>query len=87
MYHWTDRKIHIHAFYCMLGISLSQCVHCQAKAAWSDLSVEQLIAELQQISAVRSALPTARWERPGSRGLRALEADSCAAGFGQGAEA
>ena len=33
MYHWTDRKIHIHAFYCMLGISLLQYVHRQAKAA------------------------------------------------------
>ena len=24
MYHWTDSKIRIHAFYCMLGISLLQ---------------------------------------------------------------
>jgi len=49
MHHWTDRKIRIHAFYCMLGISLLQYVHRQAKAAWSDLSMEQLIDELQQI--------------------------------------
>ena len=49
MYHWTDRKIRIHAFYCMLGISLLQYVHRQAKTAWADLSVEQLIEELQQI--------------------------------------
>ena len=49
MYHWTDRKIHIHAFYCMLGISLLQYVHRQAKAAWTDLSTEQLIEELRQI--------------------------------------
>ena len=33
----------------MLGISLLQYVHRQAKAAWSDLSTEQLIEELQQI--------------------------------------
>src|SRR2546426_8285859 len=37
-------------------------------------------------SAVHPALSTARRERPGSRGLCALEANSCAAGFGQGAE-
>ena len=49
MYHWTDRKIRIHAFYCMLGISLLQYVHRQAKTAWADLSVEKLIQELQQI--------------------------------------
>jgi transposase len=34
MYHWTDRKIRIHAFYCMLGISLLQYVHKQAQSAW-----------------------------------------------------
>jgi transposase len=49
MYHWTDRKIRIHAFYCMLGISLLQYVHKQARIAWADLSVEQLLQELQQI--------------------------------------
>jgi hypothetical protein len=49
MHHWTDRKIRIHAFYCMLGISLLRYVHRQAKAAWSDLCTEQLIEELQQI--------------------------------------
>jgi transposase len=49
MHHWTDRKIRIHAFYCMLGISLLQVVHRQTKTAWADLSLEQLIEELQQI--------------------------------------
>jgi transposase len=49
LHHWTDRRIRIHAFYCMLGISLLQYVHRQAKAAWSDLSMEQLIEELQRI--------------------------------------
>ena len=49
MYHRTDRKIHIHAFYCMLGISLLQYLHQQAKAVWADLSVEQLLEELEQI--------------------------------------
>jgi transposase len=49
MYHWTDRKIRIHAFYCMLGISLLYLVHRQAKTAWADLSLEKLIQELQQI--------------------------------------
>jgi transposase len=49
LYHWTDRKIRIHAFYCMLGISLLHVVHRQAKTAWPDLSLEKLIHELQQI--------------------------------------
>ncbi|MBI3412438.1 MAG: IS1634 family transposase [Acidobacteria bacterium] len=49
MYHWTDRKIRIHAFYCMLGISLLQHVHKQAQAAWEGISVEQLLEELRHM--------------------------------------
>jgi transposase len=49
MHHWTDRKIRIHAFYCMLGISLLQYVHKQAQIAWDGISMEQLLEELQQI--------------------------------------
>jgi transposase len=49
MHHWTDRKIRIHAFYCMLGVSLLNHIHRQAKAAWADLSLEQLLEELEQI--------------------------------------
>jgi transposase len=49
MHHWTDRKIRIHAFYCMLGISLLQHVHKQAQTAWDGISMEQLMEELRQI--------------------------------------
>jgi transposase len=49
MHHWTDRKIRVHAFYCMLGISLLQYLHKRAQTAWNGISVEQLLAELQQI--------------------------------------
>lgn len=49
MYHWTDSKIRIHAFYCMLGISLLQHVHRQAQPVWAGLSMEQLLEELRQI--------------------------------------
>jgi len=49
MYHWTDRKIRIHAFYCMLGISLLQHLHKQAQTAWNGISTEQLLEELRQI--------------------------------------
>lgn len=49
MYHWTDRKIRIHAFYCMLGISLLQHLHKMAQAVWNGISMEQLLEELRQI--------------------------------------
>jgi len=44
-----NRKIRSHAFYCLLGISSLQYVHLQAKTFRTDLSVEKLIEELQQI--------------------------------------
>jgi len=49
MYHWTDSKIRIHAFYSMLGISLLQYLHQRAEAVWPGLSMEQLLEELRQI--------------------------------------
>jgi hypothetical protein len=49
LYHWTDSKIRIHAFYCMLGVSLLKYIHKQAQAAWPGLSMEQLLQELRQI--------------------------------------
>jgi transposase len=49
MYHWTDSKIRVHAFYCMLGISLLKYIHKQAQAAWPGLSMENLLGELRQI--------------------------------------
>jgi transposase len=49
MYHWTDSKIRIHAFYCMLGISLLKYIHKQSQSAWPGLTMEQLLDELSQI--------------------------------------
>jgi transposase len=49
IYHWTDDKIRVHAFYCMLGISLLQYIRKQAESAWPGLTIEQLLEQLQQI--------------------------------------
>jgi len=49
MYHWTDSKIRVHAFYCMLGISLLNYVHRQALKACPQITIEQLKQELADI--------------------------------------
>jgi transposase len=49
MYHWTDTKIRVHAFYCMLGISMLKYIHKQAQTAWPGLSMENMLDELRQI--------------------------------------
>lgn len=49
LYHWTDSKIRVHAFYCMLGLSLLHFVHRQSRQFWPQITVEKLEEELQQI--------------------------------------
>lgn len=58
MFHWTDSKIRVHAFYCMLGISLLRHVRQQADTVWPGLSTEKLIEELQQIQQYLLLYPT-----------------------------
>jgi transposase len=52
MHHWTDSKIRIHAFYCMLGISLLKYIQHEAQTVWPGISVEQLLEELADIHQV-----------------------------------
>ena len=49
MYHWTDSKIRVHAFYCLLGLSLLHHVLRQAQTFWPQLTVEKLQEELGEI--------------------------------------
>ena len=49
MYHWTDSKIRVHPFYCMLGISLLNYPHTQARQVCPRITVEQMKAELEGI--------------------------------------
>ena len=57
MYYWTDSKIRVHAFHCMLGIALLQYI---ARTAWAGLSMEQLVKELRQIQQFTSLFATGR---------------------------
>jgi len=49
MYHWTDSKIRVHAFYCMLGVSLLNYLHAQARRTCPRITIEQMKAELGEI--------------------------------------
>jgi len=50
IYHWTDSKIRVHAFYCMLGISLLNYLHAQIQNVCPQITIEQLKDELQDIT-------------------------------------
>ena len=64
-YHWTDSKIKVHAFCCMLGVSLLQQVRRQAEAGWQGLSIEQLKRELAGIRQVELLYPRQGEKGPG----------------------
>jgi len=87
MHHWTDRKIRIHAFYCMLGISLLNHLHKQAQAGWANLSLEQLLEELAEIKQFVLLYPPQGEKGPARTALLrqflAVEAIDCSTVGGQ----
>lgn len=59
MYHWTDQKIHVHAFYCVLALTLSSLLHRQVAALGFPLSLERLLEELSAIQEIVHLYPSA----------------------------
>jgi transposase len=49
MFHWTDHKIRVHAFYCVLALAVAHLLRRQAAQAGLQLSVRELLATLAGI--------------------------------------
>jgi transposase len=49
MHHWTDSKIRVHVFYCVLALAIAHLLRRQADHAGLHLSVRELLAELAGI--------------------------------------
>lgn len=49
MHHWTDHKIRVHAFYCVLALQIAHLMRRHAHQAGLPLSVRALLAELAGI--------------------------------------
>jgi transposase len=58
-FHWTDQKLHVHVFTCILGYLLAQCVFLRAQRAGAPYaSVEALLdalASVRRVTVARSA--------------------------------
>jgi transposase len=60
-YHWTDQKLHVHAFLCVVAYLLATLVHRTAvRDAGYEGSVDALFEDLAAIRRVAVARPTAR---------------------------
>jgi transposase len=49
MFHWTDQKIRVHAFYCVLALAVARLMVRQAKQSGLDMSVRLLLSTLGEI--------------------------------------
>jgi transposase len=49
MHHWTDHKIRVHVFYCVLALTIAHLMRREADRAGLDLSVRALLEELSGI--------------------------------------
>ncbi|MHB1785427.1 MAG: IS1634 family transposase [Acidimicrobiales bacterium] len=49
MFHWTDDKIRVHAFYCVLALAVARLMRREAANAGLDMSVRELLSTLGEI--------------------------------------
>jgi len=49
MFHWTDSKIRVHLFYCVLALAVAHLMRREAEQAGLHLSVRELLTELAGI--------------------------------------
>jgi len=56
-YHWTDQKLRVHAFYCVLALLISSLAHKKVLQAGIEISLPSLLKELSSIRQVALLYP------------------------------
>jgi len=64
MFHWTDSKIRVHVFYCVLALAVAHLMRREAHQAGLNLSVRELLANLGGIEETVLLYPTGNKGRP-----------------------
>jgi transposase len=64
MFHWTDAKIRVHVFYCVLALAVAHLMRREAHQAGLDLSVRELLGALGGIEESVLLYPTGNKGRP-----------------------
>ena len=59
MFHWTEQKIRVHVFYCVLALATAHLMRRQAAQAGLDLSVRELLRTLATIQETVLLYPSA----------------------------
>jgi len=63
MFHWTDSKIRVHAFYCVLALTLSSVLQREVWQKGESLSINRLIEELSGIRETLVIYPRRQGQR------------------------
>jgi transposase len=66
-FHWTDQKLRVHAFYCVLALMLSSLLQRRAAHNGVHLTIPALYDQLAQVTEIVNLLPSAA---PSGRGGR-----------------
>jgi transposase len=64
MFHWTDSKIRVHVFYCVLALAVAHLMRREAARAGLNLSVRELLDNLGGIEETILLYPTGNKGRP-----------------------
>jgi len=64
MFHWTDSKIRVHVFYCVLALAVAHLMRREAQHAGLHLSVRELLDNLSGIEETVLLYPTGNKGRP-----------------------
>ncbi len=49
MFHWTEQKIRVHVFYCVVALMVARLMVRQAERSGMHMSVRELLATLERI--------------------------------------
>ena len=58
MFHWTDQKIKVHAFYCVLALLFTSLLYREANRAGINISQMKLMEKLKEIHQVLHIYPS-----------------------------
>ena len=63
-YHWTDQKLRVHGFYCVLALTLAALAHQVVRQAGIELSLPALLKGLSAIREVAVIYPSGTLAHP-----------------------
>lgn len=66
-HHWTDQKLRVHAFYCVVALMIASLMRRQLAKAGIRVSLAAMIEQLSNIREVSLLMPGDRGESPGLR--------------------